>query len=285
MFSVFCSGAFAQSKTTTVEISKSNVQVYKKPSFDADVIVALKKGQKLYALKKKIVGEDGFGLFYKVRLKKGVHGYILDTSVRGFKAKTRSVKKKQKKSGGISGGATKEDNKVEEKSPSSYKAYSPLYAKSYGLLVSSLNYSVNTKSGTRKSNEMFFGGKISGQGWGAPLPLEVSLLFSPSSPSLFDSFTEKHSGFVAISEVGLPFEIKKGSNWSIFLSLSGVLSYYNFSYVLGGQDVSGSKLEFGASAGLGGRIRFGRYILGVEGKYIKLGASHTGAHISLSRIF
>ncbi len=282
----FSSNVFAQAKTFAVEIVKPSVQAYAKPSFDARVIVSLKRGQKLYALKKKFVGLDGFGLFYKVRLKKGVYAYILDTSIRGFKKSGKSVKKKRKKSGGISGRASKSRDKVKHSSPSSYDGYSPLYSKSYGLVISSLSYGLKTQGETRKSRETFFGIKLAGPDWGiSALPLEFSFQFSPSSPSLFDSFTQKNSGFVAFSEIGLPFEFKKGRNWSLYASVNGVLSYYSFKFTLGGVGESSNKLELGISGGLGGRMRFGRYIVGLEGKYIKLGASHTGVQASLKRIF
>ncbi len=271
--------ALGQLKVSILEIERSSTQVYASPSFDARIIINLKRGQKLYGLNKKIVGTDGFGLFYKVKLKKNMYGYILDTSVKKFK-ETRN-----KKEGRILGRALKKHQR-KVKIVSSYDGYSVPYSKSYGLVLSSLSYALEIKGSTQKSTEMFFGAKILGTGWGISFfPLDISLSFSPSSPRLLDSFTQDHSGFIVLSEVGLPLEIKRGFNWSIYTTISGVLSYYSFNLAFDKVKESSQKAEFGISGGLGGGVRFGRYILNLEGKYIKLRTSHTGVQFSIKRIF
>ncbi len=278
-FFLISTPALGKLKVSILQIAKPDTSVYELPSFDARILVNLKRGQKLYGLNKKIVGTDGFGLFYKVRLKKNVYGYILDTSVKKFK------EARNKRKGRISGRALKK-RQHKAKTVSSYDGYSVPYSKSYGLVFSSLSYVLDINKNTEKSKEMFFGGKISGAGWGiSSFPLDISLLFSPSSPSLLDSFTQDHSGFMVLSEVGLPFEINRGFNWSIYASISGVLSYYSFDLILNGAKESSNKAELGISGGLGAGIRIGRYIFNLESKYIKLSNNHTGFEFSVKRIF
>lgn len=274
--------ALASSKVGLIQISKSNAQVYKEPSFDAKIITNLKRGQKLYALKKKFEGLDGLGLFYKVRLKKKSYGYVLDTSVKGFRPKRVSKlsdgKSRSKKKSKI--------KKDKNKKQSSFQNASIPYSKSFGLTVSRLNYALKTGSGVKKSKQMFLGGRISGPGWGlSRLPLDISLMYSPSSPDFFDSLVDSHSGNILILDVGLPFELNRGPNWSVYGALSGVVSRYDFDLVDQGVSASSSKTEFGFSAGLGGGYRLGRYLVKLEGKYVKLGSDSIGAQLSLQRIF
>ncbi len=273
-----------KSKVRVLQISTPNAEAYDEPSFDARVIIRLKRGQKLYGLKRKISGTDGLGLFYKVRLKKGVYAYILDTSVKGFRPRAEL-----RSGGGISGRATqakKNTNTKSEKSKTSYDGYSVPYSKSYGVVVSSLDYGFKTGGGDQSSKETFLGLKLSGAGWvSKSIPVDISFLYSSSSPKLFDSFTQAHSGSMFFLEGAIPLEWKKGKNWSIYGSVGAVISYYNFDITLGGETGDSKKTELGYSLGLAGGVRLGRYLLKAEVKYFKTGAKSIGSQVSLQRIF
>lgn len=274
--------AGARTKVSILQISKEQTPAYAEASFDARIIVSLKKGQKLYGIKKKVSGIDGLGLFHKVRLKKGVYAYVLDTAVKGFRGKPLLGT-----GGGISGRATraKDAKKKKRKNPSSYEGYSIPYAKSYGIIVSSIDYGLKTSGQSRSSKELFMGLKLSGVGWLGRFPFDLSILYSPSSPKLLDSFTQAHSGSILFLEGAIPLEWRRGPNWSIYGSLGAVVSHSDFELTLGGETGPSKKTELGYSLGVGGGMRFGRYLAKLELKYTKTGAKHIGCQLSFQRIF
>jgi len=234
---LICSSA--QAKVVKLKLRKST-PVYKTASFDAPVIAKLKRGQRIYGTHRPKA--SGFGYFHKVRVKKGVYGFIPDTAVEGFKKKGKLTKKKvkskkkiSKKSksfgGGISGraGGLKKKSKRLGKTRS-YKT-SLLKERSVGLSLSSINYKLDTAVEAVKSNELFYGLKLSGAGWGlSRVPLDLNFVFSPSAPSSIETFTSNGSGFVVLTDLSMPLEWVRGKHWSIFVSLGIALSYYSFDF-------------------------------------------------------
>ena len=91
---VFLSGSFAHAKVVKLKLRKAT-PVYKTASFDAPVVADFTGDETVYGtLRPKA---SGFGFFHKVRIKKGVYGYIPDTVVKGFKKKGGFSKNELKK--------------------------------------------------------------------------------------------------------------------------------------------------------------------------------------------
>lgn len=270
----------AQSKVKVFEISKSKAPVYRKPSFDAAVIIRLKKGQKLYGSDKEIEGSDGFGIFYKVRLKKGLYGYVLDTSTKGFTPKGRL-----KSSGSIYGNIKEIQKSGRQVDP--WQKTSVIYTKSYGLALQMFpKYSIEFKDRKKSSQEWTFGLSLSGPGWiFSSFPLDINLLFSPSSPSLFDSFTQGHSGYFGFLELGVPFELKKGRSWSIFAELAAVVSHHSYKLKINNENLKSSSTDLGLNGGLGVGYRWRRYLFKLDAKYYKVKEDHVGLGLRVQRIF
>jgi len=292
--STFFVCSFAQAKVVKLKLRKST-PVYKTASFDAPVIAKLKRGQRIYGTHKP--RPSGFGYFHKVRVKKGVYGFIPDTAVVGFKKKGKLAKKKikskkkiSKKSKSSGGGISGRAGGLKKKSKGlgrtrSYQT-SLLKERSIGLSLLSLNYKLDTAVEAVKSNELFYGLKLSGAGWGlSRAPLDLNFVFSPSAPSSIETFTSNGSGFVALTDLSLPLEWVRGKHWSVFVSLGIALSYYSFDFERAGASESSSSIDFGGVARFGTGYRFGAYIARLEAQYINVGADHLGFGFSLQRVF
>ena len=94
--SLLFSSSIASAKVVVLKLRTAS-PVYKKPSFDSKVMVNLKKGFRIYGLDTPVTLKGGFGLFYKVRLKKKIYGYIPDTAIEGFKKRGKLSLKEGKK--------------------------------------------------------------------------------------------------------------------------------------------------------------------------------------------
>lgn len=75
-------------------VIKPSATVYSKADFDSDVLIVLPARRQVYGTAKTITGAAGLGLFHKIRLKKGLYGFVLDTDVRSTGAAAPAVKKK-----------------------------------------------------------------------------------------------------------------------------------------------------------------------------------------------
>lgn len=264
-------------KVRVVEIEKHGAAVYKKPSFDARVIIQLKRGQKLYSSDKKIQGLDGMGLFYKVRLKKGIYGYVLDTALKGF------VPKGPLSSSPLSGKRKKRERSDRQ---DHYAKTSPYYTKSYGILLQSLRYSLKFQDDKKSSQEGMFGLSLSGPGWLLKsFPLNINLSFAPSPPALFDSFTQDQSGYFAFLEASIPFEIRRGKNWAMALGIGAVLSHYDYKVTINSVEEPSSSTDLGLVGNLGAGYRIGRYFLKADFKYYKIKSDHMAFALRFQRIF
>lgn len=263
------------SKVRVLELSKSSY-VYKKPNFDSKVLLKLSSGKRILGSKVTYEGEDGFGLFHKVRLKKGVYGYIVDTSVVGFEPTGILKKKQKKKRGGFF------SNKGRKK-----KNLSPTLSKSAGLTYSYLNYSIKAIDETLTSGVSAFGLKFSGPWLIKNLPLDISVFFSPSAPNFFESISTKASGFLGFLDVSYQSAFLKAPKQEAYWNVGAVLSYYSFDVLYNGETESraSSQLDFGFSAGLGYAYNFEPFLVRLEGRYYKTNESHLAGLISLQRYF
>lgn len=291
LLSLFISGA-SHAKVVKLTLRKST-PVYKSATFDSAVIAQLKRGDKVYGTARP--RPSGFGYFHKIRIKKGVYGYIPDTAVEGFskkgklskkdKSKKKISKKRKNSGGGISGRAgVKKKSKNGRRLRSS--ADSLLKERSIGLSLTQVNYKLGTKGKSVTSGELFFGLKVSGSSWGlSRVPLDLNLMVSPAAPSSIDTFASEASGLVALMDISLPLEWVRGRHWSIFVSLGLALSHYSFDFIRAGASESSGATEFGGVVRLGTGYRIGSFIGRLEASYLNVGTDHMGLGFSLQRVF
>ena len=249
--------------------------VYKSPSFDAKVLVRLKEGRKVLGTKKTVAGTDGFGLFHKVRLRKGLYGYILDTSVKGFKPEG-IFNKRKKKSGGFFS-RRRDSNQI----------YSSTKSRSFGLSYTFMDYSIQASDQTLNSGSSLFGLKFTGPWLSPGLPLDIGLSVSPGAPSLLDTVSTEASGFFAFLDVSYQFVVFKSLKSEAYWSLAPALSYYSFDITFNGETESrdSSQLDFGVSVGAGYAYNISDFVLRLEAKYLRTNDAQLAGTVSLQRYF
>lgn len=82
---LFLSFAFlTRAKAQGVVMLESKLEqsaVFDRPNFDAKILYLLPKNKKLPGTRSTVAGDDGLGLFHKVKLNSTTYGYMLDTEV------------------------------------------------------------------------------------------------------------------------------------------------------------------------------------------------------------
>ena len=146
---------------------------------------------------------------------------------------------------------------------------------------------METANGKRKSKETFFSLKFSNPKIGAKkIPLDFTLFYSPSSPALFDKFTQGHSGSIFLLDASFPLQWIKKEKWSVYFGLGALVSHFDFKLRQSEQNFGSSKTELGYSAKIVGGYRiFEKYLVKLEGVYLKAGTDQIGVNLSLQRSF
>ena len=249
--------------------------VYESPNFDAKILLRLDEGRKVVGTKKTFAGTDGFGLFHKVRVKKGVYGYVLDTNIKGFEP-GGIFNKRKKKSGGFFSRRSNPN-----------QIYSPTKSRSFGLSYAYMDYSIQASDQTLNSATSLFGLKFTGPWLSPGLPLDISLLISPGAPSLLDTVSTEASGFFGFLDVSYQFVVFKSLKSEAYWSLGPALSYYSFDITFNGETESrdSSQLDFGVSVGLGYAYTLDSFLIRFEGRYIRTNDAQLAGIVSLQRYF
>jgi hypothetical protein len=265
-----------QSKSIIVLEMAKTTNVYKSPNFDAKVLLRLESGRKVMGTRKTVQGTDGFGLFHKVRLRKGVYGYIVDTDIEGFEP-SGIFSNTKKKSGGL----------FSRRSRNSNQPVSPTRSKSFGLTYAYMDYSIAASDQTLSSGASLFGFKMTGPWFSPGLPLDVSLLISPGAPSLLDRVSSSAEGFFGFLDVSYQSVFRRGANSEMYWSLGPALSYYDFEIQFNGETEArnSSQMDIGFSAGLGWAYSLDDFVVRFEGRYLRTNESQLTGLISFQRYF
>ena len=264
-----------RNKSIKVFVFSKSAIVHGRPNFDSEVIAKFSKGSKILGAVKKTAGTDGFGLFHKVRLKKGVYGYVIDTSFAGFKADGLFNKPQKTKRKGFFSKRARSEKSRSSKAP-----------RSIGLSYALSNYKLKTSNQELKTRASFYGLKYTGL-WNNKFPIDVSLMYSSNASDLFKSVAFESSGFVLLMDLTTFFTLYKAKSYMAYLNLGGLASYYSFNFNLIGdtQARESSKTSIGYVAGLGVAFNINSFILRTEARYFKDHDSQLMAILSLQRFF
>jgi len=262
-------------KNTKVFVLSKSAKVYKQPNFDSRVIANFKKGSKVLGTINKTSGTDGFGLFHKIRLKKGIYGYIIDTSIDGFRADGLFNKSQKKKKRGFF------SKRSRKKKSRSIKG-----ARSIGLSYAFSDYKLKTSNQELKTGASFYGLKYTGL-WKNRFPIDVGLIYSSNVSNLFESVAFESSGYALLMDMTTFFTLYKAKSYLAYINLGALASYYSFDFNLIGdtQARNSSKTSIGFVAGLGLAFDFNSFILRTEARYFKDHDSQLMAVLSLQRLF
>lgn len=239
--------------------------VYKFPNFDAPVVEYFDKSKKVRISKKKYKAVNGLGIFYKVRIRRKVYGYItdVDVNVRGVVATPKPFK------GGKSSPFGTDKLMEEESSPGSQGFYLTRYA---GLGFSSINYSEKINGTSEAAQTSLFGLKMNGPlGIMGGMPLDVDLYIATRAPSFYDNYFIQHSGFMLHTSASIMVPA---------IELKSFMAYYlgGLSFIYTKFDVvpnttpslpaiDSQEMKLGILGGLGAAYRFGSFVLRGDLKY------------------
>ncbi len=262
-------------KATVLVIRKSKAPIYKKASFDSRILAYAPKGKKLYGTKKARPGVEGFGLFHKVRIKKGLYGYILDTDVVGFKK--RFKKKSKVKKTPFSKKSSRSKSKLKKQTSKSSKAsnmqkwkgYPLSFVKAVGFTAGVINYGFEFGGEDVSSNETSFGLKLSGPGWlFKSIPLDISLVAHFGGVTSLDDVTQGGAdGMFILTDLTFPFRLKHSKSWSIYGGLGLLVNYSDFSFMLNNENKTSSGANVGVVGTLGFVLNKGDFLFKLEPKF------------------
>lgn len=277
-----------------LEVIKSSIRVYQKPNFDSPVIYQLQRKKKVYGTRRLLEGQNGLGLFHKVRLRKGVYGYVLDTDVKiqgSVKAskkkrdkKTVKSKPRTKKSTLLSNQAEKKKKKAKDNSEApqpkngfqitnplakSSADHVPFFFRSYaGINLGTLSYAEKIVDGTQSSSEWMIGAKLTGPNWiFNRFMVDINVNFHWGAPKFFEKFSTEASGFILQADLTFPFQLKPLKNGSLYGGVGPLVSaaFFDFNYL--GQQESSKNVRMGGLVMLGLGYDFGGFALRFEPKY------------------
>ena len=258
-----------------LEVSRVT-NVYQRPNFDAKVIIRLESGRKIVGAIKTTQGTDGFGLFHRVKLKKGFYGYIVDTDIKGFKP-SGIFSRQEKKRGGF----------FSRRRNQNRHHFSPMKSISFGLTYAYMDYNIATLDQTLSSKSSLFGFKFTGPWLFHNLPLDLTLLLNSGAPSLFDAVATEVEGYFGFLDLSYQSVFGEGLNSKMYWSLGPALSYYDFDIQFNGLSESkfSSRLDIGVSVGLGWAHTINSFLVRFEGRYLRTNESHLTGLISIQRYF
>lgn len=177
-------------------ILQSGTLVYEKPSFDAEVIAEVSEGREYEMSTRKFAG-----IFYRVRLRPNVIGYVADTDIkplfanpeeklpRNVREAKRDTKKEQE---------NKRDFGRESKPQRSFEM-----TRYFGLGMTQIEYTEEAIGKTRKASLNFlqfklFGPNVLVEG---PFPTEFNLMFFSGAPGYYERVTgQGANGFILMTD-------------------------------------------------------------------------------------
>ncbi len=252
--------------------------VYEVQNFDAPVMEYLDSGKAFKISKKIYPGVGGLGSFYKIKLRKGVFGYIADTDIapkrRGSddsEAESAPAGKPEEKLEKLPTdlSATEEINDgepVENKNSFYLMHY-------FGLAYYSLNFAEQISNNVKNANTAMYGVKKTGPTtFMGGMPLDMSFLITTTAPSFYNNIASKTSGMMIFGDVVPFFTLSEGKAYYSYWGFGLVGRYSRWSVSLLNQPskpaLDSEELALGVEAALGAAFKLGQKVaLRVDGRY------------------
>ncbi|OFZ12783.1 MAG: hypothetical protein A2Z20_07000 [Bdellovibrionales bacterium RBG_16_40_8] len=179
--------------------------IYEAPNFDAPVVEYMDSGKKVKISKKIYQSNSGLGSFYKIRIRKGVFGYVTDTDVKiaGLKGKDS----KAYSGDDIDDDPTKiqpmfKDDEEQE------QGHTLFFARYIGVNYSSFNYNEVINNRSRTATVSLFGIKLSGPiGLLGGAPMDMNVVFTTTAPPFYKDIATSTSGFMIIGDMLVLFPL------------------------------------------------------------------------------
>jgi hypothetical protein len=264
----------ARDRGQDATIKVDGAAVYEAPNFDAPVIEYLDSGKKAKVSQKIYPGIGGLGTFYKIRLQRGVYGYIADTDVT---AKHHDSSGNEKvKEAPAEAKVEKESPKEKDDSPSDEPddIKNSFYLDRYfGIGYDSVNYAEKLAASVYNSMTPLYVLKMTGpRGILGGLPLDLSLMFTTTAPSFYSNVATNTSGAMIFGDFMPFFTITENKRFYTYWG-AGLLLKYTFWTIKATNfptqpSVQSEELDLGVDLALGVAVKLSQKIaFRLEGKY------------------
>lgn len=228
-------------------IKNNGSVVYQVNNFDSPVIAYLSAGKKFKISLKKYPGPGGLGLFYKIKLRSHLVGYIADTDV---------IPRFEKKYGQRHIEENPIYNQAEEYSNTKEPIIEISQGRYIGAEISQVNLEENFRGSKWSSSNLFLGVRWTGPGaLSETLPLDSEFLILPSPAKHYDSHLTATSGFHLQANTGLMFPISEKLEKFFYYTLGFVAAYTKISFLNSGVSDSYTSTRWGVYGGLSLALR------------------------------
>lgn len=212
--------------------------VYEVANFDSPVLEYMDQGKKIQISKKIYPGIGGLGAFYKVRLRKGVFGFITDTDV-------TLVDKKGSGHSGLNDAKAPEEEYDSEDDPTKIQEgmfqenenqdFGSTFSLSrfFGLVYYMYNYAEKVKNRSESDKVTMFGIRKSGPSpYLGGMPVDMSLVYTSSAPDFYDEVMGKSSGFMIIADAIGIMPFYESNRYLVYYGFGLVTRYSKWSVKL-----------------------------------------------------
>ncbi|USN48733.1 MAG: hypothetical protein H6626_06485 [Pseudobdellovibrionaceae bacterium] len=262
--------------------------VYKFPNFDAPILEYFQNNKRVKISNKKYEGIGGLGSFYKIRIRKGLYGYITDidvviqpTSTSKRPAEKRPIEKEEAPADPWANAAEAGYDAPVGGEPMFYRRYVGLYG---GML----NFSEKVVDRFETESVTVFGLKVTGPGAlfdGPPIDFEVGV--SPSAPSYYSKLTSSPvKGFFIAGHLALMLPAIEKPQWYGYYGLGVMYVYAKYTIPADSVSIDSQELRLGLSV-LGGAVYqvTDRFFVRAGAKYYYEKAGYVGAELSIQTTY
>ena len=255
----------AMRKSKVVRL-RNESPIYEAPNFDSPVKIFFSKGKKVRYFLKRYKGPGGFGIFYKVKIRKGEYGYVVEDDI--HLPKNVAEESQESLGEGISGPFGESPFDIDEGPNLGDSIYLSRYV---GITYNRINYSEIVLNQRLSAVTNLFGVKLSGPGVliGAPLDVNIMVLFG-GVPRYYKRFVGVARGFLLISDIVFMLPLAEWKESLVYYGVGPLLTYSKYDLRFKGLSSvwDSQEVRMGASFPLGLAIRWDKkFLIKSEFKY------------------
>lgn len=254
-------------------ISSQGALVYTEAHYNAEIMTTLPRGGVYY------ISTKNKGPFYRIRIKKGVMGWISREDLRLGEVSKEELSKQEE--------LNKQAELTKESSPD--RENLPFYGlRHWGFSLDYLNYHEQTMGQKRSAWMPFAGVKWSGTEtlMSGPIYIESNILVGGAPSYYQDEPGVSAQGFILIADFLFQTVAPRGKGAYTFYGLGPVLKYSHLNLKAGSQSFLAQEVGLGVVANFGVAFQMGaKWSLRLDAKYYWERERYYGAGLSLGHIF
>lgn len=255
------------------KIITQDANVYEKPNFDSEILYNLELGD-VFEISTKTQGP-----FYRIRLKKGIVGWIADNDVEVVDKGVSTPKKRT-----IVRDQDLDAEEGDRPSINESRIKKPIdEVRTMGPVLALVNFTEETMAATRNELLTMYGFKWSGVNnlMTGPLATEAQVLLGFQSPSYYEKVTHnKASGFMSLVDFSILSTILSSQDSLFQYGLGPVVRYSSFNPQTNGETFNAVDFNLGAQFNVGYQFRASWIFLRLDARYILEKKSYFATGIS-----